>query len=421
MTIEHNMDHLNHIEAVAASDCTVLRDKEATYQGSWKRAGGRSAWFMARRNIDRLLTMMGKPVMPIVFNLANVDDTIKAVEHGRYTKSGDDAEWAARLPGSVSATVDILKFLRSSYIADDIFAKIEERPGGEDGTVLAVIRDLRRYLILVEAEMVSRGVVQHERETAASYQSPRHDVYQLIADEKGIPRHEVKDRIHALFYDNYKPELPQLKYVKPVTVTIEVKQLDRVQGYQYTFPNAESVVITPNSDSLFISLDMGMHEPVAMPFGREAGGMSERRVPRQVPETQSRTPEAGSHHSSLFPWEVAGDAANALRARIGDELFNMFYNQRGPGHYRLEPVVVSHNMPKELANAYTLISSPPFTIWLLKRSQIPADLQDEYPRLQIEMNLFEYEQSSTDFKFMYHPVAEKMILQQCYMEWAVQS
>jgi hypothetical protein len=33
-------------------------------------------------------------------------------------------------------------------------------PLGTDGTVLAEVRDLRRYLLLVEAEMVARGVVE---------------------------------------------------------------------------------------------------------------------------------------------------------------------------------------------------------------------------------------------------------------------
>jgi hypothetical protein len=44
--------------------------------------------------------------------------------------------------------------------AEDVFAKIEEDPSGQDGSVLAEVRDLRRYLTLVEAEMISRGCVE---------------------------------------------------------------------------------------------------------------------------------------------------------------------------------------------------------------------------------------------------------------------
>ena len=42
----------------------------------------------------------------------------------------------------------------------DIFQRIQVNPSGDDGTVLAEIRDLRRYLLLVEAEMVARGAVR---------------------------------------------------------------------------------------------------------------------------------------------------------------------------------------------------------------------------------------------------------------------
>jgi hypothetical protein len=37
---------------------------------------------------------------------------------------------------------------------------VQSDPSGRDGSLLAEIRDLRCYLLLVEAEMVSRGVVK---------------------------------------------------------------------------------------------------------------------------------------------------------------------------------------------------------------------------------------------------------------------
>lgn len=148
MAENNDMRHMAYIDTVANDDVAVLREKEATYQGSWKRAGGHSAWFMARRNMDRLLTMLAPPVMENQFNLADVDDAITT-----GGKTGDacqiDHTW--------------LKYLRDSYVAEDIFAKIEEKPDGADGTVLACLRDLRRYFILVEAEMMARGVVKPER------------------------------------------------------------------------------------------------------------------------------------------------------------------------------------------------------------------------------------------------------------------
>jgi len=52
----------------------------------------------------------------------------------------------------------VLRYLRESYVSQDIFLKIEEKPHGADGTVLACLRDLRRYGLLIEAEMTARGV-----------------------------------------------------------------------------------------------------------------------------------------------------------------------------------------------------------------------------------------------------------------------
>jgi hypothetical protein len=64
-----DMEHMKYIDTVADNDCHHLRMKEKTYQGSWKKGGGRSAWFMLRRKIDRLLVMMGRPPVPGGFQI----------------------------------------------------------------------------------------------------------------------------------------------------------------------------------------------------------------------------------------------------------------------------------------------------------------------------------------------------------------
>lgn len=105
---DYNMDHLKFLEAVAAADVVEVRRKEATYMGSWKRRGGVGAFMMLARKWDRLEQEMQR----------------KGVKY-------------------------------------DIFSciEMEEQIQGEDGTALAEVRDLRRYLMLVEAEMMARGVV----------------------------------------------------------------------------------------------------------------------------------------------------------------------------------------------------------------------------------------------------------------------
>jgi len=141
------MNHLNFLDAVAIGDVQELRRKEATYQGSWKKGGGRNAWAMIQRKIDRLAVMMRRPDAPDHFNMQNVDDTIAALRR------------RDPVPGTLQATADMIQYLRDSYVAGNIFALIRSDPTGADGSALAEVRDLRRYLVLVEAEMMARGVV----------------------------------------------------------------------------------------------------------------------------------------------------------------------------------------------------------------------------------------------------------------------
>jgi hypothetical protein len=110
----------DYLQVVADEDVRFILEREKIYKGSWKKSGGRSAWFMLVRKMDRLQEMM------------------KLKEH-------DD--------GSVPSPAEFKK-------EHDIFEQIKFDPSGRDGTVLAEIRDLRRYLALVESEMMATGVVK---------------------------------------------------------------------------------------------------------------------------------------------------------------------------------------------------------------------------------------------------------------------
>lgn len=120
----------DYMQAVADEDVRFTRAKDESYGGSWKRAGGRSAWFMLRRKMDRLIELLKPPSPPV--------------------------GW----PTTATVTAETVDRLLRMTQAEDVFAAVTARPGGEDGTVLAEVRDLRRYLLLVEAEMVARGVVE---------------------------------------------------------------------------------------------------------------------------------------------------------------------------------------------------------------------------------------------------------------------
>lgn len=111
-----DMNHLDYLDAVAAADLALIRHKEKTYQGSWKKRGGAGAFFVLARKWDRLENIL----------------------------AGRDY---------------------------DIFDAISEDYSGADGSVLAEIRDLRCYLTLVEAHM--RGVqVQAQRTKAGGAAEP---------------------------------------------------------------------------------------------------------------------------------------------------------------------------------------------------------------------------------------------------------
>lgn len=97
-----DMKFLDHIGPVHAAAEALILEKGRTYGASWKKRGGRGAWYTLVRPMDRLQKIVEE-------------------DHG-----------------------------------GDIFAAIEAEPGGGDGTALDAVRDLRNYLTLVEAEMMAR-------------------------------------------------------------------------------------------------------------------------------------------------------------------------------------------------------------------------------------------------------------------------
>ncbi len=135
-------DHMSKLDEVAAADILHLQEKERTYKGSWKKRGGVGAFMMLARKWDRLESML------------------------ESTQSH----------GSMSD----MALVASKY---DIFAHCSKDMSGADGTVLAEVRDLRRYLMLVEAEMLARHV--EPSEFGKSHLSP---AQQIMATDKAAER-----------------------------------------------------------------------------------------------------------------------------------------------------------------------------------------------------------------------------------------
>lgn len=98
-----DMRYMDKLETICQRAVALIREKTRTYGDSWKRRGGRGAWFTLVRPWDRL------------------EKIVEA--HG-----------------------------------GDIFAAVAADPSGADGSALACVRDLMNYLLLVEAhcEVVSQ-------------------------------------------------------------------------------------------------------------------------------------------------------------------------------------------------------------------------------------------------------------------------
>ena len=170
--------HMNFLRAVFDEDERVLREKETTYRGSWKRRGGVGAFMMLARKWDRLESMMETD---LVRPRGETPETV-----GKY----------------------------------DVFERLWDGSGadgsGADGTALAEIRDLRRYLALVEAEMIARGVVKL-RSVSGDYSEESiaaalDEKYEWVKTSDGIQRQIVSD--------------PRSRQSEPAQHEMRLEQLD---------------------------------------------------------------------------------------------------------------------------------------------------------------------------------------------------
>src|SRR3954466_2463000 len=102
MTTADKLKYHRHLDAIAKADIAYIQRKDAQYGANWKKRDGAGAFF----------------------TIARPWDWFESISKG------------------------------AGY---DLFAEIsEEGLEGQDGTLIACVRDLRRYLMLVEAEMTER-------------------------------------------------------------------------------------------------------------------------------------------------------------------------------------------------------------------------------------------------------------------------
>ncbi len=106
--------YLDQLQAIADRDVANIEEKERAYGSSWKRRGGIGAFMMLARKFDRIEQRVSKEI-------AATADSPGAQRHNLFQH--------------------IVADTRAEGLLDDI-------------------QDLRRYLMLVEAEMAARGAIE---------------------------------------------------------------------------------------------------------------------------------------------------------------------------------------------------------------------------------------------------------------------
>jgi hypothetical protein len=116
-----NKINLDFLEQIVKADVEGLKKAQQSYGDSWKRRGGVGAFMMLARKWDRL------------------EEALKPGEHAQ--------QGSAR----------IVRNTTEACAPYDIFraAEIDKRAEG----LIDDIRDLRRYLLLVESEVIARGTI----------------------------------------------------------------------------------------------------------------------------------------------------------------------------------------------------------------------------------------------------------------------
>lgn len=144
--------HLGFIAAICDEDKEGLMAAEQQYKGSWKRRGGTGAYMMLCRKWDRIENAVeGEGRFTLHGNKVSIakafDYAIEKLDQCLATNT----PWGEQ---DMAQCLTILKAVREDE-RFDIFGKIAGDKRAEG--IIDDIRDLRRYLVLVEAEMRARG------------------------------------------------------------------------------------------------------------------------------------------------------------------------------------------------------------------------------------------------------------------------
>lgn len=106
--------HIQFLDEIAQRDVATIKKKDAEYGASWKKRGGTGAFMMLARKWDRL------------------ENGLQPVEEGAST---------ARLGSAIGLAIPVYDIITAALLDDRSEGIIDD------------IRDLRAYLLLIEAEV----------------------------------------------------------------------------------------------------------------------------------------------------------------------------------------------------------------------------------------------------------------------------
>jgi hypothetical protein len=152
-----DMKHLEFIQQVLDEDAAGLFAAETNYKGSWKKRGGISAYLMLCRKWDRIENRVesGKTCRTPKGESSAKDGVSWLLQDmmERVKRAVRNESCLKLHPEEIKQIIEILEAVTCGQY--DIFAAIEADERAEG--LIDDIRDLRRYLVLVEAEMLARG------------------------------------------------------------------------------------------------------------------------------------------------------------------------------------------------------------------------------------------------------------------------
>ena len=136
---------LEYLQVIADEDAEGLKKAQKSYGNSWKSRGGVGAFMMLARKWDRLENRVKRGAT------AGIISIVERIRDAALAE-GDTNTLLVQI---AEMTEELTRELETETPPYDIFAHVfaDQRSEG----VIDDIRDLRRYLMLVEAELRARG------------------------------------------------------------------------------------------------------------------------------------------------------------------------------------------------------------------------------------------------------------------------